>query len=165
MNIQKTSKKGGQKGKIKKEKKAKNANATGNSGNNDKDEDEGDNKKKRKVKFPCKICNEFHLTYRCPKLDEAKRLLDQKNTTQQLVVLSNPFHHSNQKMVVNFGYQQPPQGVNYSASTQGAGPSNTNPTIYMMEADVSIQTRAKKYETPRNEPTGKEPMGISANPL
>ena len=35
----------------------------------------------------------------------------------------------------------------------------------MMEADVSIQTRAKKYETPRREPTGKEPMGTLANPL
>jgi hypothetical protein len=35
----------------------------------------------------------------------------------------------------------------------------------MMEADVSIQTQAKKYETPGNEPTGKEPMGKSANPL
>ena len=35
----------------------------------------------------------------------------------------------------------------------------------MMEADVSIQTRAKKYETPGNETTGKEPMGTSANPL
>lgn len=35
----------------------------------------------------------------------------------------------------------------------------------MMEADVSIQTRAKKYEVPRNEPKGKEPMGTLANPL
>jgi hypothetical protein len=77
LNIQKTSKKGGQKGKTKKEK---NANAIGNNGSNDKDEDEGDNKKKRKVKFPCKICNDFHLTHFCPKLDEVKQLLDQKNT-------------------------------------------------------------------------------------
>ena len=30
---------------------------------------------------------------------------------------------------------------------------------------MSIQTRAKKYETPRNEPISKEPMGISTNPL
>ena len=72
LNVQKTSKKGGQKGKTKKEKKEKNANTTGNSGNNDKDEDEGDTKKKRKVKFPCKLCNEFHLTHFCPKLDETK---------------------------------------------------------------------------------------------
>ena len=72
LNVQKTSKKGGQKGKTKKEKKEKNVNAIGNSGNNDKDEDEGENKKKRKVKFPCKLWNDFHLTNFCPKLDEAK---------------------------------------------------------------------------------------------
>ena len=68
-------------------------------------------------------------------------------------------------MVVNASYQHPPQGGNHPTSTQGAGPSHTNPTIYMMEADVSIQTRAKKYEAPGNEPTRKEPMGTSANPL
>lgn len=67
----------------------------GNSGNNDKEEDERDNKKKRKVKFPCKLCNDFHLTHFCPKLDKEKWLLDQKNTTQQTVVLSNPFPHPN----------------------------------------------------------------------
>jgi hypothetical protein len=43
LNVQKTSKKGGQKEKKRKEK---NTNAIGNSGNNDKEEDEGDNKKK-----------------------------------------------------------------------------------------------------------------------
>jgi hypothetical protein len=35
----------------------------------------------------------------------------------------------------------------------------------MMEVGVSIQTRAKKYDTPGIEPTGKELMGTSANPL
>ena len=37
LNVQKTSKKGGQKGKKKKDKKEKNANTTGNSGSNDKE--------------------------------------------------------------------------------------------------------------------------------
>jgi hypothetical protein len=46
-----------------------------------------------KVKFACKLYNDFHLTHFCPKLDEAKRLLDQKNITQQTVVLSNSFPH------------------------------------------------------------------------
>ena len=72
LNVQKTSKKGRQKGKSKKERKEKNANATDNGGNNDKDEDEGDNKKKKKVKFPCKLCSESHLTHLCPKINEAK---------------------------------------------------------------------------------------------
>ena len=68
-------------------------------------------------------------------------------------------------MVVNVDYQHPLQGGNHVAPTQGAGPSHTDPTIYMMEAGVSTLTRAKKYETLGNEPTGKEPMGTSANPL
>ena len=68
-------------------------------------------------------------------------------------------------MVVNVGYQHPPQGGNHPTPPQGAGPSHHDPTIYMMEVDVSIQTQAKKYETPGNEPTGKELVGTSANPL
>ena len=68
-------------------------------------------------------------------------------------------------MVVNFGYQHPLQGGNHLASTQGASPSNTDPTIYMMEADVSIQTRDKNYDAPENEPKGKEPLATSTNPL
>ena len=68
-------------------------------------------------------------------------------------------------MVVNVGYQPTSQRGNHSASTQGAIPSNTDPTIYMMKVDVNIQTRSKNYETSRNEPKGKELMGTSANPL
>ena len=68
-------------------------------------------------------------------------------------------------MVVNTGYQHPLQGGNHTTPTQGAGPSHTNPPNYMMEAGVSIQTQAKKYETPGNESTGKELMGTLANPL
>ena len=68
-------------------------------------------------------------------------------------------------MVVNVGYQHPPQGGNHLAYTQGDGPSHIDPTIYMMETDVNIQTRDKNYETFENVPMGKEPMGTSANPL
>ena len=68
-------------------------------------------------------------------------------------------------MAINVGYQPTPQGGNHSTSTQGAGPLNTDPTIYMMEADVSIQIRAKNYEASRNETKGKEPLATSANPL
>ena len=75
LNVQKTSKKGGQKGKSKKERKEKMTNATGNGGNNGKKEDEGDNKKTNKVKFRYKHCSELHLTHLCPKINEVKRLL------------------------------------------------------------------------------------------
>lgn len=107
LNIQKTSKKGGQKGKSKKERKERTANAVDNRGNIGRKEDEGDNKKTNKVKFPCKLCGESHLTHLCPKISEAKRLLGQPNTTQQTTILSNPFPHPNQQMVVNTGYQHP----------------------------------------------------------
>ena len=68
-------------------------------------------------------------------------------------------------MVVTTSYQHPSQGGNHLASTQGVGPSNIDPTIYMMEVDVSIQTRAKNYEMSGNEPKGKEQMATLANPL
>ena len=60
-------------------------------------------------------------------------------------------------MVVNAGYQHPPQGGNHPNSPQGGKEP--------MGVDVSIQTRAKTYEVHGNEPKGKEPMGTSANPL
>ena len=79
LNIQKTSKKGGQKGKSKKERKEKLTNVIDNGGSNGKNEDEGDNEKTNKVKFPCKLCGELHLTHLCPKISKAKRLLGQPN--------------------------------------------------------------------------------------
>ena len=165
LKVQQSNKKGGQKGKSKKERRERTANAVGNGGNNGRKEDEGDTKKMTKVKFSCKLCRDAHLTHLCPKITEAKRLLGHPNAAQQTVILRNPFPHPNQQMVVNAGYQQPPQGGNHPAPTQGAGPSNPDPTIYMMEADISIQTQAKKYDVPGNEPIGKEPMGTLANPL
>ena len=72
LNVQKTSKKGGQNGKSKKERKEKTANVVSNGGNDGKKEDEGHNKKTNKVKLPCKLCGELHLTHICPKINEAK---------------------------------------------------------------------------------------------
>ena len=72
------------------------ANAAGNGGNNGRKEDEGDTKKMNKVKFPCKLCGDSHLTHLCPKITEAKRLIDQLNAAQQMAILRNPFPHPNQ---------------------------------------------------------------------
>ena len=47
----------------------KNENATNNDKNNK--NAGGDKQNKRKVKFPCKLCKECHLTYLCPRMDEA----------------------------------------------------------------------------------------------
>ena len=35
----------------------------------------GDKQAKRKVKFPCKLCKDNHLTYLCPRINEASRFL------------------------------------------------------------------------------------------
>ena len=32
-------------------------------------------KKEKKVKFPCKLCQEDHLTHQCPLIDQAQKLL------------------------------------------------------------------------------------------
>ena len=106
------------------------ANAAGNDGNNGRKEDEGDNKKTSKVKFSCKLCGESHLTHLCPKISKVKRLLGQPNVTQRTVVLSDPFPHRNKQMVVNIGYQHPPQGGNHPAPLKElAHPTKTRSSI------------------------------------
>ena len=48
-----------------------NVNDNDNNGRND----GGDKKAKRKVKFPCKLFKDDHLTYLCPRINEASRFL------------------------------------------------------------------------------------------
>ena len=48
---------------------------------------DGGKKDKNKVNFPCKLCQGDHLTYKCPLMEQAQKLL--KN--QQPVVLKDPF--------------------------------------------------------------------------
>ena len=52
----------------------------------------GDKKPKWKVKFPCKLCEQNHLTQLCPRMDEALKLI-----AQSPVVLTNLIPH-NQNM-------------------------------------------------------------------
>jgi hypothetical protein len=70
----------------------------GKNDNNPKEKDNNGNqndnvgeemKETRKVNFPCKLCTDDHLTYLCPKLAEAVRLL---NLSPAL--LTNPFPHN-----------------------------------------------------------------------
>ena len=77
-------------------KKGKNNNRKGgnrneNASNNDKNDQNagGDKQVKFKVKFPCKLCKDDHLTYLCPRIDEASRLL-----AQGTAVLTNPLPHN-----------------------------------------------------------------------
>ena len=72
----------------------KGGNKNENAQNNDKNGRNagGDKQVKRKVKFPCKLCKEYHLTYLCPWIEEASRFLAQGPT-----MLTNPLPH-NQNM-------------------------------------------------------------------
>ena len=72
----------------------KGGNRNENANNNDKNACSagGDKQAKRKFKFSCKLCKEDHLTYLCPRIDEASRFL-----AQGPAVLTNPLPH-NQNM-------------------------------------------------------------------
>ena len=54
----------------------KGGNKNENANNNDKNNKNagGDKQNKHKVKFPCKLCKDDHLTYLCPRMDEASKL-------------------------------------------------------------------------------------------
>ena len=93
----------------------------------------GGKKDKNKVKFPCKLCQEDHLTYQCPLMKQAHKLLKE----QQPVILKDPF----------------PQEQNATSSD----PKNVGGTQNALAIDQSyinmswshtlLQTRAKNYET------------------
>ena len=96
---------------------------------------------KCKVKFPCKLCKDNHLTYLCPRIDEASRFL-----AQGPAMLTNPLPH-NQNMNSRThdqsgGDQDPPKG-------SGRG------CINMVRA-AKVVTHAKDYGSSQPSP-GKEP--------
>jgi len=64
----------------------------GGGGNNKKSNknDEGAKDEKRKVKFPCKLCNDDHLSHQFLQMEESQRLI-KLNQQQQPIVLKNPF--------------------------------------------------------------------------
>ena len=67
----------------------------------------GVEKEKKKVKFPCKLCQEDHLTHQCPPMDQAQKLLKNQQTT----VLKDPF----------------PQGQNAASVSNIAGGTSNSP--------------------------------------
>lgn len=50
-----------------------------------------DKGKEKPMIFPCKICAEDHLTYKCPQLQECIYFITQKDSGRTPVVLHNPF--------------------------------------------------------------------------
>ena len=92
----------------------------------------GGKKEKKKVKFPGKLCQEDHLTYQCPLMKQAQKLLK-----QQPVVLKDPFLQV--------------QNATLSDSKNVEGTHNTSPAdqsyINMVRSQTLLQTRAKNYES------------------
>ena len=160
LSVQKATTKGGQQPGGKKKGKNQKKDTTASGGNTNAG---GDKKERRKVKFPCKLCLEDHLTHHCPKMEEAKRLLEQKDAQPQPAVLTNPFPPQAQQMVVGTNVPAPPQGGNQGAPPQGGGPSNA--VVCFCESDVHVQTRARNYDVPEKESKGKEPSTSQSAPL
>ena len=82
------------------------------------------------MKFPCKLCQEDHLTHQFPLIDQAQKLL--KN--QQPTLLKDPF----------------PEGQNAtSVSNIARGISNAPDQNYinMVQSQTLLHTRNKNYET------------------
>ena len=113
-----------------------------NSNNNDKNGKNagGDKQNKRKVKFPCKLCKDDHLTYLCPRMDEASKFI-----AQGPAVLTNPLPH-NQNMNLKSHDQSSDEDP---AETSGRGCIN-------MVCAAKVVMCAKDYTSSQPNP-GKEP--------
>ena len=107
---------------------------------------DGGKKENKKVKFPCKLCQEDHLTHLFPFMDQAQKLLK----AQQPAVLKDPF----------------PQGQNSASASNVAGGTQTGPDpkyTNMVRSLTFLQTRNKNYETETSK-KGKA-VGETSNPL
>ena len=92
--------------------------------------------KEKHIKFPCRICAEDHLTYKCPQLQEGTYFITNKDSGRTPVVLHNPFPNPQQQqqhMIAN--PPQPPQRGNGGTHPSGEGTS----AIYGVES-VELQT-------------------------
>jgi hypothetical protein len=100
------------------------------------------------VKFSCKLCTEDHLTHKCPRLEEAQKLLLQ----QHPAMLTNPFPQGR-------NIAQASSSTNTSGGNQGSLAPNTKngaTNIYMMKSNARLQTRAHNYGMIESVEKGKE---------
>ena len=77
-------------------------------------------------------------------------------------MLTNPFP-TNQQMIVGTQNPGPQQGGNQGNPSQGVDPSVAN--IFMCQAEVELQTRAKNYDIPIAGNHDKEASTSQLNPL
>ena len=101
----------------------------------------GDKQDKCKVNFPCKLCKDDHLTYLCPRIEEASRFL-----AQGPAVLTNPLPHNQ-----NINLKSHDQSGDDHDLLEGSG----HGCINMVRA-AKVVTRAKDYGS-SHPSLGKEP--------
>ena len=114
-------------------KKGKNNRKGGNKNENANSNDDrlkcwGGKQDKRKVKFPCKLCKDDHLTYLCPRIEEASKFL-----AQGPAMLTNPL----------------PQNMNSRSHDQSGGDQylseGTGHGFINMVCAAKVVNRAKDY--------------------
>ena len=110
------------------------------------------------MKFPCKICAEDHLTYKCPRLQECTNFTVNKDSRRTLAILHNPF--PNQQQQQKHMFSNPPQPL--PRGNGGSHPSGEGSSVVYGVESVELQTRAKIYGNPTLD--AQEP-GTSLNPL
>jgi hypothetical protein len=126
-------------------------NRKGGKNNNNKPKDKDNNgkhndndgegtKEKRKVKFPSKLCIDYHLTHLCPKLAKAARLLNLLP-----VVLTNPFPHNQHLASSSLSLRNAPGGSQNPPSQDG-----DRVCINMVDAKIDIATFSRDYSSSKS---------------
>ena len=100
----------------------------------------GTSKRNVRLNFPCKLYKDDHLTYLCPRIDEASRLL-----AQGPAVLTNPLPH-NQNM----------NSKSQELSSENDPPETSARGCINMVCAAKVVTRTKDYGSSQPSP-GKEP--------
>jgi hypothetical protein len=94
-------------------------------------------KEKCKVKFPCKLCTDYHLTHLCPKLAEVARLLNIPP-----VVLTNPFPHNQHLASSSLNVENASGGCQNPSSQD-----DDHVCINMVDATIDIATLSQDYSS------------------
>lgn len=103
----------------------------------------GGSKSKQKFKYPCMVCQEYHVTKYCPHLGDVQNYVKQGQPSSQLAVLRNLF-------------PAPQQMLDQVPCPPSGGASSSSTTILMDNALIGISTRANNYDQPKCSSTAKD---------
>jgi hypothetical protein len=95
------------------------------------------------VKFPCKICDEDHLTHQFPQMEEAQCLI-KLNQQQQPIVLKNPFPQGKNLQGGSSNFN--PQGGTSSVPPSDGYQGVVNMLSHLKLKDVDLLTRSWNYD-------------------